>query len=252
MTDTIASDGKKFFEQIKYLSAEDRICVQDAFSLARREHGNQRRKSGELFFTHPLTVAYYISEYMLDAPALVAALLHDIAEDTRVTIDEIEHQFGPEVGRLVDGVTKLKDVTKGIARRKELSKQEIEDLTLHKLLAAMTTDVRAVIIKLFDRLHNMRTIKATPHARQIYKAEETLSVYAPLANRLGIWWLKNELESLSLEVLNPEAHTIIKNRLEQIHQEQQEEYQLISGQIFDCLLQANLDVRRVFLEPENI
>lgn len=253
MAHTIASDGKQFFEQInKYLSAEDRICVQEAFALARREHGEQRRKSGELFFTHPLTVAYYISEYYLDAPALIAALLHDVAEDTRVTIDEIEAQFGEEVARLVDGVTKLKDVTKGIARRKELSKQEIEDLTLHKLLAAMTTDVRAVVIKLFDRLHNMRTIKATPHGRQVYKAKETLSVYAPLANRLGIWRLKNELESLSLEVLEPEAHAIIKSRLAQIHEEQQEEYQLMSGQIFDCLLQANLDVRRVFLTPENI
>jgi RelA/SpoT family (p)ppGpp synthetase len=253
MTHTIAADGKQFFDQInKYLSDEDRICVQEAFALARREHGNQRRKSGELFFTHPLTVAYYISEYMLDAPALAAALLHDIAEDTRVTIDEIETTFGPEVARLVDGVTKLKDVTEGIAKSKELSKQEIEDLTLHKLLAAMTHDVRTVIIKLFDRLHNLRTIKSTPHARQIYKAKETLSVYAPLANRLGIWRLKNELESLSLEIINPDAHTIIRNRLEQIHKEQQEEYQLISGQIFDCLLQANLDVRKVFLAPENI
>ncbi|MBK8904056.1 MAG: bifunctional (p)ppGpp synthetase/guanosine-3',5'-bis(diphosphate) 3'-pyrophosphohydrolase [Anaerolineaceae bacterium] len=253
MTHTIASDGKQFFEQVnRYLSAEDRICVQEAFALARREHGDQRRKSGELFFTHPLTVAYYISEYMLDASTLVAALLHDVAEDTRVTIDEIERIFGPEVARLVDGVTKLKDVTKGFANRKELSKQEIEDLTLHKLLAAMTSDMRVVIIKLFDRLHNMRTIKATPHSRQVYKAKETLSVYAPLANRLGIWRLKNELESLSLEVLHPTAHTIIRSRLEQIHQEQQEDYLLISGQIFDCLLQANLDVRKVFLAPENI
>lgn len=253
MAHTIASDGKLFFDQInKYLTAEDRICVQQAFALALREHGDQRRKSGELFFTHPLTVAYYISEFMLDASALVAALLHDVAEDTRVTIEEIQDQFGPEVARLVDGVTKLKDVTKGITKDRELSKQEIEDLTLHKLLAAMTNDVRAVIIKLFDRLHNMRTIKATPHARQIYKAKETLSVYAPLANRLGIWWLKNELEALSLEVLNPEAHSIIQNRLVQIHQEQQEEYQLISGQIFECLLQANVDVRRVFLAPENV
>ncbi|GJM43042.1 MAG: (p)ppGpp synthetase [Ardenticatenaceae bacterium] len=253
MTHTIASDGKQFFDQINtYLSAKDRILVQDAFALARREHGEQRRKSGELFFTHPLTVAYYISQYSLDAQALMAALLHDVAEDTRVTIEEIESQFGYDVARLVDGVTKLKDVTKGIAKRTELSKQEIEDLTLLKLLAAMTNDVRTVIIKLFDRLHNMRTIKSTPHGRQIYKAKETLSVYAPLANRLGIWRLKNELESLSLEVLEPDAHAIIKKRLAQIHDEQQEEYQIISGQIFECLLQANLDVRRVFLAPENI
>lgn len=253
MTHTTASDGKEFFEQINhYLSSDDRIRVKRAFDLARQEHGDQRRKSGELFFTHPLTVAYYISKYMLDAPTLMAALLHDVAEDTRVTLDAIEDEFGVEVAQLVDSVTKLKDVTKGVAEGKELSKREVEDLTLLKLLSTMTKDVRAVIIKLFDRLHNMRTIRATPHARQIYKAKETLAVYAPLANRLGIWRLKNELESLSLEVLDPNAHAIINGRLQQIHQNQQEEYQLIRDQIFDCLLQANLDVRNVLLAPENI
>lgn len=124
MTHTIASDGKQFFEQVnKYLSAEDRICVQEAFALARREHGEQRRKSGELFYA-PLTVAYYISEYLLDAPTLIAALLHDVAEDTRVTIEEIEAQFGKEVATLVDGVTKLKDVTKELpAGKSYLSKK---------------------------------------------------------------------------------------------------------------------------------
>ena len=253
MTHTIASDGEEFFAQINnYLNVEDRILVQEAFALARREHGNQRRKSGEPFFSHPLTVAYYISQYMLDAPTLIAALLHDVAEDTHVTIDEIEAQFGPDVAHLVDSVTKLKDVSKGIAKGKALSKQEMEEATLHKLLVAMTKDVRAVIIKLFDRLHNMRTIKATDYTRQVYKANETLSVYAPLANRLGMWRVKNELESLSLEVLNPEAYTIIRDRLEQIHEDQQEEYQLISGQIFDYLLEAKVDVRKVFLAPENI
>lgn len=253
MTHTIASDGKLFFDRINsYLSTEDRVRVQEAFALARREHGDQRRKSGELFLTHPLTVAYYLSEYMLDAPALIAALLHDVAEDTKVSIADIEDEFGEEISRLVDGVTKLKDVTKGVSEGRKMSKKEIEDATLHKLLGVMTTDVRAVIIKLFDRLHNMRTIHAMPYHRQVYKAKETLSVYAPLANRLGIWKLKSELESLSLEVLHNKAYNLIRQNREEMMWEQQEFYQLISGQIFDCLLSANIDVRNVLLNPEHI
>ncbi|MCP4356455.1 MAG: bifunctional (p)ppGpp synthetase/guanosine-3',5'-bis(diphosphate) 3'-pyrophosphohydrolase [Chloroflexi bacterium] len=249
----IAADGKHFFDQINsYLCVDDRIVVQDAFALARRAHGDQRRKSGELFFTHPLTVAYYLSEYQLDAPALIAALLHDVAEDTRVTLPEIKSQFGKEVARLVDGVTKLKDVTKGVAEGKSLSNKEIEDATLHKMLGTMTVDVRAVIIKLFDRLHNMRTIKFTPPHRQRYKANETLAVYAPLANRLGVWKLKNELEALALEVLENDTYQIIKQQRKQLKQEQQADFQIISGQIFNVLLQANIDIRNVIYAPENI
>ena len=253
MDHQVSIDGAQFFDQTNtYLGVEDLRRIQSAFMLARREHGEQRRKSGELFFIHPLTVAYYLSQYHLDASALVAALLHDVAEDTRVAIGEIEEQFGLEVARLVDSVTKLKDVSLGIAQNRQLTRKEIEDASLTKLLGVMTEDVRAVIIKLFDRLHNMRTIKATPYDRQVYKANETLSVYAPLANRLGIWTLKNELEALSLEVLNSKAYHIIKNRLETIHKEHLKAHDAISGEIFNCLLDANLDIRNVVLSPENI
>jgi guanosine-3',5'-bis(diphosphate) 3'-pyrophosphohydrolase len=246
-------DAAEFFDRINsYLSVEDRLRVQEAFTLARREHGDQRRKSGELFFTHPLTVASYLSEYHLDASALEAALLHDVAEDTKVSVVEIENQFTPEVARLVDGVTKLKDVTEGIAKGQRLTPQEIQDQTLHKLFRAMTLDVRTVIIKLFDRLHNMRTIKALPPHKQRQKAKETLSVYAPLANRLGLWRLKSELEALSLEVLDNRAYTIIKKRMEELAHKHEEIYKVVSGQIFECLLQANIDVRNVLLNPENI
>ncbi len=253
MANHIAQDGAQFFEQINtYLSVDDCRCVQEAFTLARREHGVQRRKSGELFFTHPLTVAYYLSQYHLDAPALAAALLHDVAEDTQVAIEEIDEQFGREVARLVDAVTKLKDVSQGVAENRKLSKKEIEDASLAKLLGIMTEDVRAVIIKLFDRLHNMRTIKATPIHKQIQKAQETLAVYAPLANRLGIWTLKNDLEALSLEVLNNYAYQIITQRLVEIHQEHLLSYDMISGEIASCLLEANLDIRNIAIAPENV
>lgn len=253
MGNTISVDRKQFFSQIdSYLSGEDSCRVKEAYKLARRAHGNQRRKSGELFFTHPLTVAYYISEYQLEAEVIIAALLHDVAEDTRITLDEIKNQFGDEVALLVDGVTKLKDVTKDRNTGKTLSKKEIEDVALAKLLDVMTRDVRAVIIKIFDRLHNMRTISATSPERQKYKAKETLAVYAPLANRLGIWGVKSELEFLALEVLDNKAYNIIKQQRERLSQEQQETFQLISGQIFEVLLQTGIDVRNVFFAPENI
>lgn len=252
-TDKTTADATKFFDKINtYLSVEDCLRVQKAYELARREHGDQRRKTGELFFTHPLTVAYYLSEYHLDAAALEAALLHDIAEDTRVSIEEIEADFSPEVARLVDGVTKLKDVTEGVAKGKSLPPDELKDKSLHKLFSAMTEDVRTVIIKLFDRLHNMRTIKGLPLFKQRQKAEETLAVYAPLANRLGLWNLKNELESLSLEVLSNKAYHTIKRRREELYRAHQEIYNLLSGQIFSCLLEAEIDVRNVVLAPENI
>lgn len=250
---TIASDGKQFFDQINsYLSVEDRLRVQDAFSLARREHGNQRRKSGELFFTHPLTVAFYISQYLLDAPAIIAALLHDVAEDTRISIEDIENEFGPEVGRLVDGVTKLKDVTKRIGDHRELTKKEVEEATLHKLLGVMTTDVRAVLIKLFDRLHNMRTIESVPFHRQVYKAQETLDVYAPLANRLGIWKVKNELECRSLKILYPSQFAHITRQRELLVDRQEKLFPAIKSQILSHLGNADIDVRDVILAPENI
>jgi len=247
------TDAAAFFTQINaYLSAEDRLRVQDAFVLARQEHGDQRRKTGELFFNHPLTVASYLSEYHLDAAALEAALLHDVAEDTKISIEEIEAMFSAEVAQIVDGVTKLKDVTEGVAKGRRLSAQEIQDQTLHKLFRAMTIDVRTVIIKLFDRLHNMRTIHAMPLHKQRQKAKETLSVYAPLANRLGLWTLKNELEALSLEVLQNRAYNIISKRLQEVEKQHQEMYHLVSAEIFNCLLQADIDVRNVLLSPESI
>ncbi len=249
----IVADATEFFKQINtYLPVEQRLCVQEAFAFARREHGDQRRKSGELFFTHPLTVAYYLSEYHLDTATLSAALLHDIAEDTRVSVADIERQFGHEVSLLVDGVTKLKDVSLGVAKGRVLSPEELQNASLRKMFDVMTIDVRTVIVKLFDRLHNMRTIKALPERKQRQKAKETLTVYAPLANRLGIWRIKNELEALSLEVLNEGAYQVVATRREQIVQEQQEDFQKVSAEIFDCLLQANLDVRDVILAPENI
>ncbi|MEZ4518901.1 MAG: HD domain-containing protein [Chloroflexota bacterium] len=185
------AENEQFFEAIDYLDASEQARVREAFEFARREHGDQRRKSGQLFFTHPVTVAAYLAEYRLDAATLQAALLHDIAEDTRVSIEEIEALFGEDVARLVNGVTKLKEVTRGVAARRKLSPEELQHATLGKLFQAMTRDVRTVIIKLFDRLHNMRTIKAMPPHKQIEKAQETVSVFRSSGE--SPWYVGSEI-----------------------------------------------------------
>lgn len=253
MDQHLSPDGIEFFTLIEtYLGSQDRRRVKNAFELARQEHGKQRRKSGELFFTHPLTVAFYLAEYRLDADTLAAALLHDVAEDTRLSIEEIADQFGAEVGRLVDGVTKLKEVTAGAKKAGANTPEALRDATLQKLFEGMTTDIRVVIIKLFDRLHNMRTIKALPQAKQKQKAEETLAVYAPLANRLGIWRLKNELEALSLETLESRDYHILKQRMDRLFLEQQPAYAMIAEQIIECLVQHNVKVVNVLPCPESV
>ena len=249
----ISVESPAFLEQISsYLNYKDFRSVQSALEMAHYAHGDQRRKSGEPFFTHPLTVAYYLSEYRLDAPALAAALLHDVAEDTRVSLEEIEAEFGQEVSLLVDGVTKLKDVTKGVVRGKTMTRQAIQDATLRKLLAVMTIDIRAVIIKIFDRVHNLRTIKAMPYHKQVEKAKETLTVYAPLANRLGIWRVKNELEAISLDILNNHAYQIITHRLTQLEAAQLELVGLIRNEIFNYLVDADIDVRSITTVPKQV
>lgn len=253
MAARIGDEAKAFFALINtYLRTRQRILVQRAFSFARQAHGTQRRKSGELFFIHPIKVASYLAEYHLDGEALAAALLHDVAEDTVVSIQRIEAEFGMEVARLVDGVTKLKDVTEGIAKGRQLTREELQDATLIKMFGVMTLDERTIIIKIFDRLHNMRTIFALPRHKQEQKAKETLLVYAPLANRLGIWQVKNELESLSLAVLQNKTYHLIKQRLDEIYQEHLITYHDISGEIYQILLQADIDVSNVMLAPENV
>jgi GTP pyrophosphokinase len=249
----VSPDGHEFFDLVNsYLSDRDRRMVIDAFTLARQEHGDIRRQSGELFFTHPLTVAYYLAEYRLDGSALAAALLHDVAEDTLVSVDQISEQFGPTVCRLVDGVTKLKEVAAGVSKGRPLPTQEIQDASLHKMFDAMTNDVRVVLIKLFDRLHNMRTIQALPEAKQRQKANETLIVYAPLANRLGMWRLKSELEALSLQVIDADAYRIIKQVVDRQVLKQQADYARITGQITSTLTKEGIAVVNVLPNPENI
>jgi GTP diphosphokinase / guanosine-3',5'-bis(diphosphate) 3'-diphosphatase len=187
----------------EYLPAEKIAVIEEAYKFADEKHQGQVRLSGGPFLDHPLQTAYILAELQLDASSLAAALLHDIPEDTGLPIADVEAKFGPEIAKLVDGVTKLGKVslaTSGAAA----SATQAENL--RKMLVAMAADLRVVFIKLADRLHNMRTLDALPPERQQVIARETLDIFAPLAHRLGIWELKWQLEDLSFRYLQPEQY----------------------------------------------
>jgi len=186
----------------------DMSRVREAWQFATEAHGAQRRESGEPYVSHPLAVARTLVELGLDPDAIVAALLHDIPEDTEFGLSDIEERFGAQVAQLVDGVTKLGKF--GSSRTHE--EQQAENI--RKMLLAMAEDIRVVLIKLADRLHNMRTIAALPHDKQVRIARQTQEIYAPLAERLGIWQMKWELEDLSFKVLEPAEYRRLAEQLE--------------------------------------
>jgi GTP diphosphokinase / guanosine-3',5'-bis(diphosphate) 3'-diphosphatase len=186
----------------------DRSRVQDAFVFACEHHAAQRRKSGEDFITHPVGVARICAGMRLDTETLCAALLHDTIEDTSASIGEVRERFGEEIAQIVDGVTKLT----GISFQ---SHDEAQAENYRKMMVAMATDVRVILIKLADRLHNMRTIEAMSKQKQIAKARETLDIYAPLAHRLGIHAIKWELEDLAFATLHPRKYQEIKGLVAQ-------------------------------------
>ena len=176
-----------------------------AYDYAKKVHANQRRRSGEPYFTHPVAVAALLAEQRLDDATLITALLHDTVEDTEATYADITKRFGKEIADLVDGVTKLTNLQLGSVETKQAE-------NFRKLFVAMSKDLRVILVKLFDRLHNMRTIKSLPPEKQQRKARETMDIYAPLAGRMGMQWMRDELEDLAFQVLNPDARTSIMRR----------------------------------------
>jgi GTP pyrophosphokinase/guanosine-3',5'-bis(diphosphate) 3'-pyrophosphohydrolase len=178
-----------------------------AYVYAMKAHGTQTRASGDPYFSHPLEVAAILTNLKLDDATIVAALLHDTIEDTEATRAEIDHVFGHEIGVLVEGLTKLK-------RLELVSREAKQAENLRKLLLAIADDVRVLLIKLADRLHNMRTLEFVPHASRRRIAEETLDIYAPLAGRMGMQEMREELEDLSFHTLDPEAYAVVQQRLD--------------------------------------
>src|ERR1700734_101288 len=178
-----------------------------AYVYAMKAHGSQTRASGDPYFSHPLEVAAILTGLKLDDATIVAALLHDTIEDTEATRAEIDQVFGPEIGALVEGLTKLK-------RLELVSREAKQAENLRKLLLAIADDVRVLLIKLADRLHNMRTLEFVPPAARRRIAEETLDIYAPLAGRMGMQEMREELGDLLFRELNPEAYKVISEGLE--------------------------------------
>ncbi len=180
--------------------------IRRACQLAERAHAGQRRMSGEPYVQHVLSVAQILAELKLDHEAIAAAILHDVAEDTAITLKDIEAEFGPRIAALVDGVTKMKVIQEFQPGAGSTRKEHAQAESLRKMLLAMAEDVRVVLIKLADRLHNMRTLAALPEDKQLRIARETMDVFAPLANRLGIWQVKWELEDLAFRYLEPAGY----------------------------------------------
>jgi guanosine-3',5'-bis(diphosphate) 3'-pyrophosphohydrolase len=200
----------------EYLGQSDSEAIQRAFEFARDCHDGQTRESGEPYITHPLAVAETLAELHLDSNTLVAALLHDVVEDCGVKLAELEARFGREAATLVDGVTKLSRVPwfqEDGPQERPYDGQAIWAESMRKMFLAMAEDVRVVLIKLADRLHNMRTLDARPPEKRRRVAQETMEIYAPLANRLGIWQIKWQLEDLAFRHLEPAIYKEIAGKL---------------------------------------
>ena len=192
----------------KSYTEEEIANVKKAYELAAKVHEGQKRLSGEPYIMHPLSVALILARLGMDDASIIAAMLHDTVEDTDLTNDEIKKEFGDTVAELVDGVTK-------IGRVPLQTKEEQQAENIRKMLIAMSRDIRVIIIKLADRLHNMRTLMYKPEQRRRDIALETIEIYAPIAHRLGIRPIKEELEDLSISYLDPVAYNDIGKALEQ-------------------------------------
>lgn len=202
-------------EKIKQNNPEANLeLIEKAFNFAKKAHEGQTRRSGEPYIQHSLATAQTIAEMKLDSASIAAGLLHDVADDTEVTLEQIKKEFGREIAQLVDGVTKLGKIKyRGIERQVE---------NLRKMFLAMAEDIRVVLIKLADRLHNMKTLKILPPEKQQRIALETMNIYAPLANRLGIGRLKGDLEDLAFQYLMPGEYHWLKNQVRDQFEEREE------------------------------
>jgi GTP pyrophosphokinase len=246
-----------------YYSPADKEMVQRAFQVAEKAHEGQKRASGEAYIFHCLAVASILASFSMPAEVVVAGLLHDTVEDTSLTIEDLRHHFGDGVAKLVQGVTKLTQlprVSRG-ERADEINgtapgyqteiqeqvdirtrKKELANETLRKTFLAMDNDVRVVLIKLADRLHNMRTLSAFPDKKRRRIAQETLDIFAPLANRLGIWQIKWELEDMAFRYVNPEKYQEIAYQLDGRREQREVEVQRIAEDVNLLLIKTGLKV----------
>ena len=216
MPNQTVMDIDQLLDRLKSYNTEaDLGVVRKAYEFSAKVHEGQRRRSGEPYLQHPIAVAGVLTSLKSDVTAIVAALLHDTLEDTMATPEELESEFGKDVVHLVDGVTKIGKIT-------FKSHEEKQAENFRKMLLSMADDIRVVLIKLADRLHNMRTLEHLSPAKRQAIAEETLEIYAPLANRLGIGWIKNELEDLCLKHLKPDVYELMRTRVAKRDEDRQQ------------------------------
>lgn len=235
----------KIIERIKeYEPDADIAQIEKAYQYAKTAHEGQKRISGEDYISHPVEVAYILTEIEMDTASICAALLHDVLEDTIMTYEEVEKEFGEEIALLVDGVTKL-------SRLEFKSKQDAQAENLRRMFIAMAKDIRVILIKLADRLHNMRTLNYQPEHKQKEIAEETMEIFAPLAHRLGIFKFKWELEDLAFFYLDPDMYYQIARRLKQKRREREDYVNDLIAQIRNGIEQIGLEAD-IEGRPKNI
>jgi len=238
-------DLKKIIKKINtYMEDPDIDRLEKAFELCHSAHKGQYRVSGEPYYEHPLGVAYILSELELDLTTIIGALLHDVLEDTEIKRDYIVKEFSEEVALLVDGVTKL-------TKLEFKTKEEQQAESLRKMFLAMADDIRVVLIKLADRLHNMRTLGYMKKYKQVEKAQETLEIYAPLAHRLGMSRIKWELEDLSFRYLKPDMYYEISRKVAANRKQREQEIKKAISHINDKLSEQEIDAE-IYGRPKHL
>jgi len=240
------SIGEMLERLSKYSTAEQLQLVQKAYDFAADAHEGQTRRSGEAFISHPVHVASILVELQLDAPSVAAALLHDTVEDVEgVTLDIVEKQFGEEIRSLVDGVTKLGQLD-------FIDREEQQAESWRKMILAMSKDIRVIMIKLADRLHNMRTLGFQAQERQVSIARETLDIYAPLAHRLGVYSIKAEIEDLALRYIDPQGYREVANKVGQRRIEREQQIKTIINTLSEKIHEMGLHHFEIDGRPKHL
>ncbi len=222
-----------------YHPSEDISLIRKAYDVANTQHKDQKRRSGEPYIIHPLCVGIILADLEMDKETIAAALLHDVVEDTGMELSEVEHEFGTEIANLVDGVTKLTQLNY------DKDKIEMQAENLRKMFLAMAKDIRVILIKLADRLHNLRTLQYQSHEKQLEKARETLDIYSPIADRLGISKLKIELDDLSLKYLHPDVYYDLAEKISLKKDEREEFISSIVNEVSRNMADADIKAQVV-------